>query len=450
MNIDMTVGKPSKVLWRFTLPLLISVAFQQFYNMADSIIAGNFIADGESAVAAIGASYPITMLFMAFAVGCNSGCSVIVSNLFGSHKFGRLRTAIYTSLVSSAVLSVLLAAVGAIFSGELLGALNTPENVFADAKSYLDIYVYGVPFLFLYNICNGIFAALGDSKTPLWFLIGSSVGNVILDIAAVVCLDMGVPGVAWATFAAQGIAAILAFIALCRRVKNMEHDGEKARVYSGEMLRKISAIAIPSILQQCFISVGNLFIQWLINDYGSSAMAGYSSAIKLNTFIITCIVTMSNGLSSYTAQNIGAAKHDRVTSGFRTSLIISAAVAIPVTLLYLVFGSQLVNLFVNNPDGNAVAIGYRFLMIISPFYFAVSVKLSCDAVLKGAGTIVYFVITTFTDLILRVVLAFVFSGPLGMGLDGIWWSWPIGWGISSALSVFFYASGMWKKHIPAI
>ena len=179
-------------------------------------------------------------------------------------------------------------------------------------------------------------------------------------------------------------------------------------------------------------------------------MAGYSSAIKLNTFIITCIVTMSNGLSSYTAQNIGAAKHDRVISGFRTSLIISAAVAIPVTLLYLVFGSQLVNLFVNNPDGNAVAIGYRFLTIISPFYFAVSVKLSCDAVLKGAGTIVYFVITTFTDLILRVVLAFVFSGPLGMGLDGIWWSWPIGWGISSALSVFFYASGMWKRHIPTI
>lgn len=447
MNIDMTVEKPSKVIWRFTLPLLISVAFQQFYNMADSIIAGNFISDGESAVAAIGASYPVTMLFMAFAVGCNSGCSVIVSNLFGSRKFGRLRTAIYTSLVSAAALSILLSVAGAIFSEELLGFLNTPEDVFADAKSYLDIYVYGVPFLFLYNVCNGIFAALGDSKTPLWFLIGSSVGNVILDIVAVIYLNMGVSGIAWATFAAQGIAAVLAFIALYRRVKNIERDGEQARVYSGEMLRKISVIAIPSILQQCFISVGNLFIQWLINDYGSSAMAGYSSAIKLNTFIITCIVTMSNGLSSYTAQNIGASKHDRVTSGFHTSLIISAAVAMPITILYLVFGGQLVNMFVNNPDGNAVAIGYRFLTIISPFYFVVSAKLSCDAVLKGAGAVSCFVASTFTDLILRVVLAFIFSGPLGMGTDGIWWSWPIGWGISAALSVFFYASGMWKRHI---
>lgn len=445
MNIDMTVGKPSKVLWRFTLPLLISVAFQQFYNMADSIIAGNFIENGESAVAAIGASYPITMLFMAFAVGCNSGCSVIVSNLFGSRKFGRLRTSIYTSLVSSAVLSVLLMLVGVIFSDSLLGMLNTPADVFADAKIYLDIYVYGVPFLFLYNVCNGIFTALGDSKTPLWFLIGSSVGNVILDIAAVVCLDMGVAGVAWATFAAQGIAAVLAIIALFRRVKNMENDGEAARIYSGEMLGKISIIAIPSILQQCFISVGNLFIQWLINDYGSAAMAGYSSAIKLNTFVVTCIVTMSNGLSSYAAQNIGAAKHDRVVSGFKTSLIISAAVAIPVTVLYLTLGAPLVNFFVNNPDGDAVAVGCRFLTIVSPFYVVMSVKLSCDAVLKGAGAVACFVISTFVDLILRVVLAFIFSGPLGLGTDGIWWSWPVGWGVSAILSIVFYSSGIWKR-----
>lgn len=445
MNIDMTVGKPSKVLWRFTLPLLISVAFQQFYNMADSVIAGNFIENGENAVAAIGASYPITMLFMAFAVGCNSGCSVIVSNLFGSRKYGRLRTSIYTSLVSAAVLSVILTVIGVVFSSSLLNMLNTPADVFADAKIYLDIYVYGIPFLFLYNVCNGIFTALGDSKTPLWFLIGSSVGNVILDIIAVVCLNMGVAGVAWATFAAQGVAAILAIIALFRRVKNMENDGEAARVFSTEMLGKISIIAVPSILQQCFISVGNLFIQWLVNDYGSSAMAGYSSAIKLNTFIVTCIVTMSNGLSSYAAQNIGAAKHERVTSGFKTSLVISAAVAIPVTILYLIFGGELVNIFVNNPDGDAVAVGCRFLTIVSPFYIVMALKLSCDAVLKGAGAVACFVVSTFTDLILRVVLAFVFSGSFGLGTDGIWWSWPVGWVISAILSVVFYASGIWKK-----
>ncbi len=445
MNIDMTVGKPSKVLWRFTLPLLISVAFQQFYNMADSIIAGNFIENGENAVAAIGASYPITMLFMAFAVGCNSGCSVIVSNLFGSRKFGRLRTSIYTSLVSAAVLSVLLMFIGVIFSDSLLNMLNTPAAVFTDAKIYLDIYVYGVPFLFLYNVCNGIFTALGDSKTPLWFLIGSSVGNIILDIIAVVCLNMGVAGVAWATFAAQGIAAVLAIFALFRRVRKMEGDGEESRVFSMEMLGKISIIAVPSILQQCFISVGNLFIQWLINDYGPAAMAGYSSAIKLNTFIVTCIVTMSNGLSSYAAQNIGAAKHDRVVSGFKTSLIISASVAIPVTVLYLTLGAPLVNFFVNNPDGDAVAIGCRFLTIVSPFYVVMSVKLSCDAVLKGAGAVACFVISTFTDLILRVVLAFIFSGTLGLGTDGIWWSWPVGWGISAILSIAFYASGLWRK-----
>ncbi len=447
MNTDMTKGKPSSVLWRYSLPLLISVAFQQFYNMADSIIAGNFIADGESALAAIGASYPITMIFMAVAVGCNSGCSVVVSSLFGSRRFGRLRTAVFTSLISVGALSVLLALFGAVYSGALLRLLSTPDNVFADARLYLDIYVYGIPFLFFYNVCNGIFAALGDSKTPLWFLIGSSIGNILLDLVAVAWLGMGVAGVAWATFAAQGAAAVLAVFALLRRIRGLEQGTEPVRAFSGEMLGKIAVIAVPSILQQSFVSVGNLFIQAIINDYGSSAMAGYSAAIKLNTFVITSVSAMSNGMSAFTAQNIGAGKKERVTKGFYTSLILSACIALPVTAAYLLFDGELVSMFMKDSrDSAAVAVGCGFLRIVAPFYFAVTAKLNCDAVLKGAGAVLFFVITTFTDLILRVVLAFVFSEPLGMGLDGVWWSWPVGWGVSAVLSVAFYLTGSWKKH----
>jgi len=446
MITDMTEGKPSKVLWKFSLPLLISVAFQQFYSIADSIIAGNLIPDGENALAAIGASYPVTMLFMAVAVGYNSGCSVIASNLFGSHKFGRLKTAIWTSVISCAVLSFILTAVGVIFSSDIARALNTPAEIFDDACTYLNIYVYGVPFLFLYNVCTGIFSALGDSKTPLYFLIGSSVGNVILDIALVTLFGMGVDGVAWATFIAQGIAAVLAVITLVLRIRKLPEDNERVRLFSGNTLKKISLIAVPSILQQSFVSVGNLFIQGIVNGYDSAAViAGYSSAIKLNTFVVTCVSTMSNGMASFTAQNIGAGNMKRVSEGFKVSLVMSAFIALPITVVYLVFGKELVNMFMKNPDEAAIAVGYGFLLIVAPFYFSVAAKLNCDAILKGAGAVRYFVITTFTDLIIRVVLAYAFADTLGA--ERIWWCWPIGWVISALLSVFFYASGNWKKHI---
>ncbi len=446
MITDMTVGKPSTVLWKFSLPLLISVAFQQFYSIADSIIAGNFIPDGENALAAIGASYPVTMLFMAFAVGYNSGCSVIVSNLFGSHKFGRLRTAIWTSLISSALLSLLLTVIGIVFSADITALLNTPAEIFDDACLYLDIYVYGVPFLFLYNVCNGIFSALGDSRTPLYFLIGSSVGNIVLDIALIELFDMGVDGVAWATFIAQGCAAVLALITLIKRIKKLETDGEKSGFFDSDMLGKIALIAIPSILQQSFVSVGNLFIQGIVNGYNSaSVIAGYSAAIKLNTFVVTCVSTMSNGMSGFTAQNVGAGNMERVSKGFKVSLIMSACIVIPVTAVYLIFGEGLVGLFMENPDEQAIAVGYGFLSIVAPFYFAVSAKLNCDAVLKGAGAVKYFVITTFTDLILRVVLAYAFADTLGA--EGVWWCWPIGWVVAAVMSVVFYASGHWKRHI---
>ena len=447
MNTDMTVGKPSSVLLKFSVPLFVSVAFQQFYSIADSMIAGNFIPNGEAALAAISSSYPVTMLFIAVATGMNAGCSVICSNLFGSHNHARLKTAVSTSYITIAAVSVLLAVFGLLLCSPILTALNTPAEVFEDSALYLNIYVLGLPFLFFYNVCNGVFAALGDSRTPLWLLIGSSLGNIVLDLVSVICLNMGIAGVAWATFAAQGVSSIASFIILNRRIAGFQTGS--TQLFSWQMLGKISTVAIPSILQQSFVSVGNLFIQGIINSYGTAAMAGYSAAIKLNTFVVTSVSTMSGGMANFTAQNIGAGKLDRVVSGFRTSLVMSACVCLPITALYLLFGGQLVGMFMDSHDGNAVGIGYGFLLIVSPFYFAVTAKLNCDAVLKGAGAMIYFVITTFTDLILRVVLAFIFSGPLGMGLDGVWWSWPIGWCTSAVLSVIFYFFGGWKKHAHA-
>lgn len=200
---DLTSGKPRNVLWAFSIPMLISVMFQQIYNIADSMIAGKFA--GEDALAAVGASYPITMIFMAIAMGSNVGCSVIISQLFGGRKFKEMKTAITTTFTASAVLSLVLTILGLVFCHPLMRLIQTPDNIFGDAALYLNIYIVGLAFLFLYNICTGIFNALGDSKTPLYFLIGSSIGNIILDLVFVINFKMGVAGVAWATFIAQGI-----------------------------------------------------------------------------------------------------------------------------------------------------------------------------------------------------------------------------------------------------
>ena len=192
MITDLTTGNIRKLLWSFSIPMLISVAFQQMYNIADSVIAGRFI--GEDALAAVGASYPITMIFMAIAIGSSAGCAVIISRLFGGRQYIHLKCAVSTIFITCLVMSVILTVFGVWQGQNMLRMLQTPENIFTDGALYLNIYIYGFLFLFLYNVCTGIFTALGDSKTPLYFLIGSSVGNILLDLLFVIVFDMGVAG----------------------------------------------------------------------------------------------------------------------------------------------------------------------------------------------------------------------------------------------------------------
>lgn len=440
----MTEGKPSRILWAFSIPMLISVMFQQIYNIADSMIAGKFV--GEGALAAVGASYPITMIFMAIAMGCNIGCSVVISQLFGARKYGEMKTAITTTFFSCGALSILLTLLGLLFCHPMLEMIRTPDNIFSDAALYLNIYIGGLAFLFLYNICTGIFTALGDSRTPLYFLIGSSIGNIILDLVFVIFLKMGVAGVAWATFIAQGISCILSAVTLTSRVRSVRTQ-EKPALFSLAMLGKISWIAVPSILQQSFISVGNIFIQFLVNGFGSAAIAGYSAAVKLNTFSITSITTLANGLSSFTAQNIGAGKLERVRKGFRSSIVMLACVVLPFFIAYFFFDEHMLMLFMNKESDVAIGIGREFLRIVSPFYIIVGFKLMADGVLRGAGSMKCFMIATFTDLLLRVILAFAFSGSFGT--TGIWMAWPVGWSLAAVLSVAFYMKGVWKEGMRA-
>ena len=441
MNKDLTVGKPSTVLWKFCLPLFGSIIFQQLYNIADSWVAGKFIS--QNALAAVGNSYEITLIFIAFAFGCNMGCSVVVSQLFGAKEYGRMKTAVYTSMITSGVTCLCLMAVGLLGCDRLLGLINTPEEVFADSKLYLDIYVWGLPFAFFYNIATGIFSALGDSKTPFVFLAVSSLSNIGMDILFVEAFHMGVAGVAWATFICQGISCVLAVVVVMQRLRKIPTEG-KVQIFSGKLLKRFVVIAVPSTLQQSFISIGNIIIQGVINGFGTDVMAGYSATVKLNNLVITSFTTLGNGISNFAAQNIGAGKWDRVKAGFSAGLKLVWSLCVPLTALYFLWGRGLMGFFLDEPTELALDTGVMFLRVLSPFYFVVSVKLVADGILRGAGLMKQFMTATFTDLILRVALAFVLSGT-ALGATGIWCAWPVGWSVAAAMSIRFYQGGIWNK-----
>ena len=439
MNKDLTVGKPQTVLWKFCMPLFGSIIFQQLYNIADSLVAGKFI--GENALAAVGNSYEITLIFIAFAFGCNMGCSVVVSKLFGARNYKEMKTAVYTACIFSGFVCVLLMLIGITGSGMLLRLIRTPEEVFADSKLYLDIYAWGLPFVFFYNIATGIFSALGDSKTPFYFLAISSMSNIAVDIWFVKAFHMGVAGVAWATFLCQGISCILAMIVVFKRLAKIE-EKEKAPLFDLQLLKQIVVIAIPSTLQQSFISIGNIMIQSIINGFGAPVMAGYSAAVKLNNLVITSFTTLGNGISNYTAQNLGAMKLERIKQGFGVGVKLVWMLSLPLFLLYFFGGNIVLKLFMDNPTELAMHTGIIYLKILSPFYFVVSAKLVADGILRGAGMMKKFMIATFTDLILRVLLAFCFSRT-ALGATGIWCAWPVGWCIATILSISFYLKGPW-------
>ena len=439
MNQNLTVGKPASVLWRFCLPLFGSIIFQQLYNIADSFVAGKFI--GEEALAAVGNSYEITLIFIAFAFGCNIACSVVTARYFGGKDYAGVRTTVSTTLITSGVLCLVLMAVGFVFNRQMLTAIHTPQNIMEPSRLYLMIYVGSLPAVFYYNVATGIFSALGDSRTPFLFLAASSTANILVDTLFVTAFGMGVEGVAWATFLCQTVSMALAVLTVFRRLRLLPNDGPASR-FSRPVFRQLAVIAVPSILQQSSISVGNIIIQGLINRFGSSVIAGYSAAIKLNNMVITSLTTLGNGISSYTAQNLGARQPQRVRAGFFAGLRLVWLLCLPLTALYCLAAPALVGIFLKSAEGLALESGVSFLRMVAPFYFVVAAKLVSDGVLRGSGLMKQFMVATFTDLILRILFAFLLSP--GMGYRGIWSAWPVGWIVGAALSIACFASAQRK------
>ncbi len=439
MNKDLTQGRPDGVLWSFALPMLLSVAFQQIYSIADSVIVGKFVSGG--ALAAVSASYPITMIFMAVATGLSAGAGVVISRQFGGGEYARVKTSSSTAIISASAAGGAMTLIGLIFSSPMLRLLGTDAGIMDDSVLYLNIYCAGLVFLLLYNICNGVFTALGDSRTPLVLLIFSSVLNIILDLIFVIVCHWGVGGAAWATLIAQGLSSLISLFMLIKRLAGME--GGEFRRYSFSALKSILKIGVPSILQSSFVSVGNLFIQARVNAFGVDVIAGYGAAIKLNTFAVTCFTTVSNAISSFTAQNMGAKQVDRVERGLKAGIRMMIVIALPFTLLLTIFGGETMGLFTKVSDAAIVEVGRKMLLIIAPFYVFVGTKIVVDGILRGSGAIYAFTTATFVDLVLRVALCYIFSAFWEE--TGIWMAWPVGWIISTGVSFAFYKSGRWKR-----
>lgn len=439
MNKDLTVGSPSKVLWRFCLPMFGSILFQQLYNIADSLVAGKLI--GENALAAVGNSYEITPIFLAFSFGCNIGGSVIVSRYFGAKDYNTMKTAVTTALIGTVVLCGALMAVGLLGCRSLLVLIRTPAELMADSAEYLDIYTLGLPFLFLYNVATGIFTALGDSRTPFLFLAVSSTANIAVDVLFVAAFDMGVAGVAWATFLCQGVSCVLSCGwwpggCVLSRVRG-----------AGLVLLEDAGPDRSGGHPQHFAAELCLSGQYHHPERGQLLRCQRDRGLCRGHQAEQCahllLTTLGSGISNYASQNLGAGKNKRVRAGFGAGVKLLGSICLCFTALYLLAGRQLLMLFMNSPTGEAINTGLTFLQTIAPFYLLLAFKLTSDGLMRGCGMMGRFMATTLSDLFLRVVLAILFSSWLGV--NGIWLSWPVGWFVGTVLSMVFYRTSIHRQ-----
>ncbi len=434
-------GPPGRSLLLFALPIIFGNLFQQFYNMADSVIVGYFV--GEDALAAVGASYAFTNVFIMVAIGGGIGASVLTSQYLGAGKNSEMKTSVYTFLITFALFSTLLACFGFLFNPFVLSILNTPENIYNDAVLYLQIYFIGLPFMFMYNVLAANFNALGKSGIPLGLLLFSSLLNILLDILMVIFFRMGVSGVAIATVIAQGISAAISFIILMMQLGDYPAQ-DKPRLYSPAMLIKGTKIAIPSIVQQSIVSIGMLLTQSSVNQFGSSALAGYSAGMRLESIGIVPMIGTGNAVSTFTAQNLGARQTKRILQGYHASYGIIIGFSLILFLLCQLFYQPMLSAFVKiDVSPVAYQTGVAYLRFIGCFFCVIGFKAITDGVLRGSGDVLVYMIANLINLTIRVSVAKICS-PI-YGIQVIWYAVPMGWLANFILSFCWYRTGHWKR-----
>ena len=432
--------KPLHALLIFALPIIIGNLFQQMYTMVDSAVVGKYV--NEQALAAVGASYSLTNIFICVAVGGGIGASVVVSTYFGAKEYKKMKLSVFTAFLSFLVVSIFLSIIGLAFSKNILSLLNTPSDVLDTAAEYLSIYFLGLPFLFMYNIIASMFNALGKSRIPLFFLIFSSLFNMALDIFMVAKLNMGVPGVAWATLIAQGISAVCSFVVFLFVLKKIVR--ERTALFCRSELIRMGKIALPSILQQSIVSIGLMLVQSVINGFGSEVLAGFSAGMRIESICIVPMMGIGNALSSYTAQNIGAGKQERVVEGYHVANKMVLVCGAVICLILEVFYRPIIAFFMEGGNNTvAVTTGQNYLIFMGWFFCLIGFKMAVDGLLRGAGDMKMFTVANLANLFFRVVLSVTLAPRFGIFM--VWAAVPVGWFINWAISYTQYRTGKWRQ-----
>jgi putative MATE family efflux protein len=435
---DLTTGPESKLILHFAVPMLIGNAFQQSYSIVDSVIVGRAI--GKSALAAVGASFPILFLLIALSIGVTMGFSILISQYFGAKQMEKVQRAIDTSLLFTFFASLVITAAGLWLSRPALMMLRTPAELLDQGTIYLQIMFAGMLFLFGFASISAILRGLGDSKTPLYFMIVSTVLNVILVLYFVLVCHWGVAGSAWATVIAQGVSCALGILHLNRSHAVLKPRWPGLR-FDWDIFKKGLAIGLPTGVQQVLVATGMMALSSIVNAFGTDAIAAFTAASRLDAFAVLPAMNLSAAVATFTGQNLGAGKLGRVKHGLKAALLISGAFSAATMFAVVLFGRPLVALF--NTDPNVVAIGARYLLIVGGFYIVFSSMFVLTGVFRGAGdTMIPMFITLLSLWLIRIPVSAWLAGRIGV--DGIWWGVPIAWGAGLALSAGYYATGRWK------
>lgn len=436
----MTEGVIWKELLLFSVPLLLGDLFQQLYNAVDSVVVGNYI--GAQALAAVGSSAPVINLLVSFFMGLSVGAGVIISRYFGARNMESLQDSIHTSLALTMTAGIFMTLFGIIFSPTILRWIGTPSDVMSSSVLYLRIYFGGILSVMLYNMGSGILRAVGDSKNPLYFLIVSSITNILLDLLFVIVFDMGIAGVGWATLIAQTISAVLTLLLLIKTKQEYKVTLKKIRFHKDKLI-EIIRLGLPSGIQNGVVSFSNVIVQSNINAFGSLAMAGCGAYTKIDGFAILPVMSYSMALTTFTGQNMGAKKYDRVKQGARSGIIMSLLTTIAISALLLIFGEQVLSIFSDNPK--VISYGLYMMHVLAPFYIFLAISHAFNGIIRGAGitTIPMIVmITCWCGMRMTWILA---SVPIFHDIGVVFMGWPLTWAASALWLFLYYKKGNWMK-----
>lgn len=439
----MTEGNPLSTILLFALPMIFSNLCQQLYNVIDTVIVGQRL--GTDALAAVGSASSITAVFVQLATGFALGGSIVIAQYFGAGKTEKIWQCTTTSVIFSAGVGFVSTIVIWILAKPLLQLVNTPEEIVRIGVRYLRYYFLGCIPIFVYNALNSVYVALGDSKTPLRFLILSSVLNVLLDLLFIIGLQRGVGGAALATAISQLAAALLAMCDIPKLLAGFEHD-KAFPFFDKSLLSTMLRFALPSALQQSIVSVGSVVVQATINSFGASVIAGSAAATKVVNLATAIPINYSNAYSNYVGQNIGAGKEERIWPGLRASMLSCGLLSLVMTAIFELFPNQIIGFFIEGTETNieqVTMVGASYIRVVGAFLVVFSVYMLVKATFKGSGDMSWFILTTLLSFFIRLFLTVGFAHIVGIGI--IWWAFCIGWSIALLVALARYLHGGWRK-----